>query len=67
LDLVRLNINSDSIKLLEKHPYIRWNLAKAIVNYRKQHGDYVRIEDLNQMEMMNDSLFDKLYPYLRLD
>lgn len=65
--LVQMNINSDSINLLKKHPYIRWNLAKAIVNYRKQHGDYSRIEDLNQLEMMNDSLFDKLYPYLRLD
>ena len=66
-DLIQMNINTDSINLLKKHPYIRWNLAKAIVNYRKQHGDYIRIEDLNQLEMMNDSLLKKLYPYLTLD
>ncbi|MFT4739094.1 MAG: DNA uptake protein ComE-like DNA-binding protein [Cyclobacteriaceae bacterium] len=59
-----LSINGDSINQLARHPYINYNLARAIINYRINHGDYVSISDLKQVKIMNDSIFELLLPYL---
>ena len=59
-------INTDSIKLLTAHPYINYNLARAIINYRQVHGPYTSIDQLLEIKVMNDSLYQKLSPYLSL-
>ncbi|MCP4459577.1 MAG: hypothetical protein GY816_16370 [Cytophagales bacterium] len=59
-------INTDSIKLLARHPYIDYNLARAIINYREVHGVYKSMEELRKIKVMNDSLYQKLSPYLSL-
>ena len=38
--LKQININLCSIKDLNRHPYIKWNIANSIINYRNQHGLY---------------------------
>ena len=43
---LKLNINTDSTIYLSKHPYINWNLAKSIINYRKVHGNYEAVEQI---------------------
>lgn len=65
--LTRLNLNEDSIKILAKHPYISYSLSKVIIAYKEQHGAYTSIEDLRKIKIMNDSLFNKLTPYLKVD
>jgi competence ComEA-like helix-hairpin-helix protein len=42
----KLNVNALDMKTLAQHPYISYNLAKLIVNYREQHGPYQKLEDL---------------------
>lgn len=61
-----LNLNIDSVKALIKHPYISYDLAWVIINYRKQHGDIESAEDLHKIRAMDDSLINKLKPYLRV-
>ena len=63
----KINVNSDSSHVLKRHPYINWNVANAIVNYRNQHGQFTIIEDLKEIVLINDSLFLKLYPYISID
>ncbi len=60
-------INSDSIMLLAKHPYLNWNQAQAIHRYREQHGDYEELEEITRIKIIGDSLYQKLLPYLSLD
>ena len=60
----KLNINTDSIIHLSKHPYINWNLAKSIINYRKVHGSYDSIEQITSIKIISDSLYQKIAPYL---
>ena len=60
----KLNINTDSIIHLSKHPYINWNLAKSIINYRKVHGTYDSIEQITSIKIISDSLYQKIAPYL---
>ena len=62
----KTNLITDSIKVLSKHPYISYSLAKVIVAYKEQHGNYQRIEELKNIKIMTDSLFNKLNPYLSL-
>ena len=61
---LKLNINTDSITHLSKHPYINWNLAKSIINYRKVHGNYDTVEQITSIKIISDSLYQKIAPYL---
>jgi len=60
----KLNINTASKDELKSHPYIRWNLANAIVEYRTQHGDYSTLEDLKNIGVITTEVFLKIKPYL---
>ncbi len=60
-------INSDSIRLLARHPYLNWNQAQAIHRYREQHGDYEELGEITRIKIIGDSLYQKLLPYLSLD
>lgn len=62
--LTKININHSEIKRLSSHPYIDYALARSISNYRKVHGPYQHIEDLKQIKIIDDSLFQKLSPYI---
>ncbi|MEP1094021.1 MAG: helix-hairpin-helix domain-containing protein [Cyclobacteriaceae bacterium] len=60
-----INFNADSAKHLAKHPYISYDLAWVIINYRKQNGDIETVEDLLKVKALNDSVLHKLKPYLK--
>ncbi len=59
-----IDINSDSINLLAKHPYVSFDVARIIINYRQQHGDIKSAEDLKNIKAIDDSTFLRLKPYL---
>ena len=63
----RLKINSDSVSVFYDHPYLNWNTAKAIVMYREQRGLYSTKEELKNIDLIDDSLYLKLLPYLSLE
>ena len=62
--LKTININTADINELRAHPYLRWNIANAIVNYRQQHGSYKSVEDLKKIDIITDDLYNKIAPYL---
>jgi competence ComEA-like helix-hairpin-helix protein len=64
-NLTPIDINTDSVKVLVRHPYIDYNMARIIINYRRVHGNFERPEDLRGIKVMSDSLYQKLIPYLR--
>lgn len=61
-----ININVITTSELAKHPYVRWNVAQAIVNYRNQHGPFRDINDLKSVTTVTRELFEKLSPYLSI-
>lgn len=63
-EVKKLNINTATVDELKLHPYIKWNIARAIVNYRNEHGPFSRIEDLKKIDMMADDIFNKIAPYI---
>lgn len=62
--LKTININTADINELRIHPYLRWNIANAIINYRQQHGNYKSVEDIRKIDLITDELYNKLAPYL---
>ena len=62
----KINVNTVTKDQLKIHPYIKWNLANAIIEYRTQHGDYKTIEDLKNIATLDESTFNKIAHYLTL-
>ena len=62
----KINLNTVTKDQLKIHPYIKWNLANAIIEYRTQHGDYKTIEDLKNISMLDENTFSKIAHYLTL-
>ncbi len=62
--LHKININTADVKQLAYHPYIRYYLAKAIVNYREEHGLFESLAALHKMAAIDDSTYDRIAPYL---
>ena len=61
----KININKASLKQLIRHPYIDYSIAKRIVLLRKQKGGkFQKVSDLREIDMLYDSLFRKIRPYL---
>ncbi|MFA6924127.1 MAG: helix-hairpin-helix domain-containing protein [Bacteroidales bacterium] len=63
----KININSTNVEELKTHPYIKYNIANAIVNYRKQHGNYKTIADIKKIVLIDEKIFQKISPYLKIE
>lgn len=62
----KLNVNTATKDELKVHPYIKWNLANAIVEYRNQHGAFKSFDDLKNIAMVDEATFEKIVHYLSL-
>jgi competence protein ComEA len=62
----KININTATKDELKLHPYIRWNLANAIVEYRNQHGNFKDVNELRNIMMIDEKTLQKIIPYLSL-
>jgi DNA uptake protein ComE-like DNA-binding protein len=60
----QINVNLADEKELHSLPYIKLHLAKSIAAYRFQHGDFASLAELKQIALMEESLFQKIKPYL---
>jgi competence protein ComEA len=62
----KLNLNTAEIKTLEEHPYIKKQLAKAIMSYRFQHGGFKEINEIKKISTITAEHAEKLLPYLKV-
>jgi competence ComEA-like helix-hairpin-helix protein len=62
----KININKASEEELKIHPYLRWQLAKAIIAYRNEHGEFKKLEELKNIMAFSEETFNKVAPYLNL-
>jgi competence protein ComEA len=63
----KININTADVNALKQHPYIKWPVANAIVQYRQQHGAYQSVEDLQQIAILTPELYQKIAGYLKVE
>ncbi len=62
----KINVNSATVDELKAHPYLSFNTANAIVQYREQHGSFHEINDLKRIQIIDEKLFDRIRPYLEI-
>ncbi|MEO8771819.1 MAG: helix-hairpin-helix domain-containing protein [Ferruginibacter sp.] len=63
-NIKQININTATLDELKEHPYIRYQIANAIIQYRTQHGNFVDVDDIKKIMLVSNELFGKLAPYL---
>ena len=62
--LVRIDINQADAPRLKQHPYFTWPMANALVQYRKEHGPFQKVEDLASVSAILPDQLKRLIPYL---
>jgi competence protein ComEA len=62
--LKMLNINTATFNDLKTNPYLSYKQINAIIQYRKQHGNYSNASDLKKIVILNQELIDKITPYI---
>ncbi len=67
IHLRKINLNRAGLDELKAHPYIRYPLARAILQYREQHGPFAAPEALRDLAVVSDEIYRKLLPYLATD
>jgi len=63
----QLNVNKADVSELAKHPYLKKNVATAIVAYRFQHGAFTSLDGLLKIQLVTPSDLTRLKPYLTLN
>jgi competence ComEA-like helix-hairpin-helix protein len=61
--LRKIHPDQDSLGVLSAHPYLRYKIARAIVNYRRQHGIH-SLSELQSLPFVPAENLRKLAPYL---
>ena len=67
LNIKKINLNSADFNELRSHPYIGYQLANLISNYRKQHQRFKTTDEIKKLPLVNDQLYSKLAPYLKVE
>ena len=62
-----VNINTGSVEELVQVPLISQELAKAIVEYREENGDFQVIEELLQIDGFSRNLLRRIKTFLLLE
>lgn len=64
-EIKKININTADFDTFKKHPYLKYKQINAIIQYRKQHGDYTSIADLKKLLILSPQTIEQIAPYLQ--
>ena len=60
----KININTASFDELRAHPYIKSDIGRQILAYRKEHGNYAKAEDLKKNPVLTEDVYQRLRHYI---
>ncbi|MGZ3751143.1 MAG: ComEA family DNA-binding protein [Mucilaginibacter sp.] len=60
----KININSVTFEGLSHFPYLSYKQMNAIIQFREQHGEYVSINDMKNIAILDEGILRKIEPYL---
>jgi competence protein ComEA len=60
----KLPINTISFDQLRLFPYLNYKQVNALIEYRKQHGNYNSIDDLKNIVLLDAGILRKIEPYI---
>ena len=62
----KININKTAFKRLMKHPYIGYDLSRGILGYIRKQGEFKTIEEVRNIKGLNDSIYKRIEPYIKV-
>jgi competence ComEA-like helix-hairpin-helix protein len=62
----KINLNTIDIRDLQRHPYLDYYQAKAIVQTRDKQGNYENISDILKLALIDRETFDLIKDYLEI-
>ena len=62
----KVNINTATFEELVDIPYIGEYTAGNIIQYRREYGPFVSIEDIKNVKGIRDKNYERFYAYLTL-
>ena len=65
--IVRIPVNRSGVNRLNRHPYINFYQAKALVEYRKKHGPLRNLKPLALYEEFTPKDFERMAHYLSFE
>jgi DNA uptake protein ComE-like DNA-binding protein len=63
----RINVNSADEKKLSAHPYISQKIARSLITYRFQHGDFQDVNDIKKLPMLTAAEAERILPYVTVN
>jgi DNA uptake protein ComE-like DNA-binding protein len=63
---MQINLNSADKKQLSAHPYVRQKIARSLITYRFQHGDFQDVNDIKKLPMLTSAEIEKILPYVKV-
>ncbi len=63
----KININAASVDEMKSHPYIKYQMANAIFQYRQQHGNFNSVEEIKKIMTVTDEFYNKVESYLSVE
>jgi len=63
----KINLNTVTFKELLFHPYFPFGITKNIMLYKKEHKYFHNVDELLNVTNINDSIFRKMKPYVRIE
>lgn len=60
----KININSDSVSELAKLPKVGPALAKRILEYRKQNGNFKKPSEIKKVKGIGPKIYQQIQPYI---
>lgn len=67
LIIQQMNVNTINVKRLSRHPYLRFEQAKAIYELRRRKIHLDSIQQLNELDCLSAEALEKIAPYLNFD
>lgn len=66
-NIKKIDLNTASIDELKTHPYIKFAIANAIIQYRNEHGRFQTVSELQKLGAVDEAVFRKISPYLTVE
>lgn len=64
ISLKQININQCTFDDLKNFPYLSYKQMNVMINYRKQHGNFKSLDDLNKIAIFSPEIIQKISPYI---
>ena len=65
--ILKMDLNTVTFKEMLRHPYFEYFLVKAIFSYRDKVKRIRSVDELRDLDIMYDELYEKIAPYLSVE